>query len=122
MGLALSGACLLHCLMLPVAVLAAPSASAWLGATENTIHWLLVLIALGVSGWALYAGFKRHAAAAVVVLGGVGLVVMLVGAAHLFGRAAETILTLSGAAIVALAHVINVRLCASHTHPAQARR
>jgi hypothetical protein len=111
-GLALSGACLLHCLLLPLAVIAAPSASVWLGATENAVHWLLVLIALGVSGWALYVGFKHHAVAAVVALGGVGLFVMLIGAAHVFGRSAETVLTLSGAGIVAAAHVINLRLCA----------
>jgi len=122
MGLALSGACLLHCLILPVAVIAAPSASAWLGATENTVHWLLVLVALGVSGWALHAGYKRHGAATAIVLGGVGLVVMLVGAAHLFGRAAETVLTLGGAAIVAAAHVINLRMCAHHAHPIAPRR
>jgi len=122
MGLALSGACLLHCLILPVAVIAAPSASAWLGATENTVHWLLVLVAIGISGWALHAGYKRHGAAAVMVLGGLGLVVMVIGAAHLFGRAAETALTLGGAGIVAAAHVINLRMCANHAHPVAARR
>jgi hypothetical protein len=114
MGLALSGACLLHCALVSVAVVAAPAASAWLGATENAVHWLLVMIALVVSGWALYSGFKRHAAATVVMLGGFGLIVMFVGAAHLFGRTAETMLTLTGAGIVAAAHIINLRLCTAH--------
>jgi hypothetical protein len=114
MGLALSGACLLHCVLVAIALIAAPSASVWLGATENAVHWLLVVVALGVSGWALYSGFRRHGDVTVVVLGGVGLAVMFVGAAHLFGRAAETFLTLSGAAIVAAAHLANLRLCAAH--------
>jgi hypothetical protein len=114
MGLALSGACLVHCVLVSAAVLAAPSASAWLGATENAVHWLLVAIALVVSGWALYLGFKRHGATSVLMLGGFGLIVMFVGAAHLFGRAAETVLTLVGAGIVASAHIINLRLCAGH--------
>jgi hypothetical protein len=114
MGLALSGACLVHCLLVSVAVIAAPSASAWLGATENAMHWFLMAIAVVVSGWALYSGFTRHGVATVVMLGIAGLAVMFVGAAHLFGRAAETMLTLGGAGIVAAAHIINLRLCAGH--------
>jgi len=112
MGLALSGACLLHCVLVTAAVLVAPTASVWLGATENAVHWLLVLIALGVSGWAFYSGFKRHGTLTAVLLGAAGLFVMFVAAAHLFGRAAETFLTLSGAGIVAAAHLLNLRLCA----------
>jgi hypothetical protein len=114
MGVALSGACLLHCALVALAVVAAPSAGAWMGATENAVHWLLVVLAVGVSGLAFYSGFRRHGALSIVLLGGLGLSVMFVGAAHLFGRAAETFLTLSGAGIVAVAHLANLRRCAAH--------
>ncbi len=109
-GVVLSGSCLVHCLLLPVAVVAAPSLAIWLGETESSVHWSLFAVALVVSGWALYTGFRRHRVALVMVVGGVGLLVMGVAAAHLFGRAPEAALTLLGASIVALAHVVNLRL------------
>jgi hypothetical protein len=109
-GLVLSGSCLLHCLLLPVAVVAAPSLAVWLGETETSVHWLLFAVALLVSGWALLAGLRRHGAWLVVLVGAAGLLVMAVAAAHLFGRGMEVALTLVGASIVALAHVVNLRL------------
>jgi hypothetical protein len=112
-GLALSGSCLVHCLALPVALIAAPSLAVWLGETETTVHWLLFGIAAVVSGGALFTGFRRHGAGLVVGVGGMGLLVMAVAAAHLFGTSVEATLTLVGASIVALAHVVNLRLCAS---------
>lgn len=120
-GLILSAACLLHCLMLPVALVAAPALAAWLGETETTLHWILFVVALGVSGGALLAGYRRHGVRLVVTAGGAGLAVMAVAAAHLFGASGEAALTLVGAAIVAFAHVVNLRLCggaaeACHEH------
>jgi len=109
-GLVLSAACLLHCLALPVALVAAPTLAVWLGETETTVHWALFAIAAVVSGGALYAGFRRHGATLVVAVGAVGLLVMAVAAAHLFGTSLEAALTLVGASILALAHVVNLRL------------
>lgn len=111
-GIALSAACLAHCLLLPVAIFAAPALHVWLGETETTLHWLLFGVALVVTGWALYVGFQRHAAMSVVVTGSVGLFLMFAAAAHVFGRPTEAMLTIVGAAVVAAAHLLNVRMCA----------
>jgi hypothetical protein len=116
-GLMLSGACLVHCLALPVALLAAPAVAVWLGETETTVHWLLFAIAAVVSGSALYGGFRHHGVALVVAVGAAGLAVMAVAAAHLFGAATEAYLTLLGAAVVAAAHVVNLRLCVGAANP-----
>ena len=115
-GLVLSGSCLLHCLLLPVALVAAPSLAVWLGETETSVHWMLFAVALVVSGWALMAGVRRHGVWLVVTVGAVGLLVMAVAAAHLFGRGLEVALTLIGASIVALAHVVNLRLSLGAGH------
>lgn len=112
-GLVLSGSCFLHCLLLPVALVAAPSLAVWLGETETSVHWLLFAVALLVSGWALLTGLRRHGVWLVVAVGGIGLVVMGVAAAHLFGTSMEVALTLIGASIVALAHLVNLRLSLS---------
>ena len=112
-GLVLSGSCFAHCLLLPVALVAAPSLALWLGETETSVHWLLFAVALAVSGWALLTGLRRHGAWLVVAVGAVGLAVMGVAAAHLFGASMEVALTLIGASIVALAHLVNLRLSLS---------
>jgi len=109
-GLALSVSCLVHCLALPLALVMAPALALWLGGTESTVHWLLFVIAALVSGGALYTGFRRHGTALVVVVGVLGLLVMGVAAAHVFGASLEAALTLIGASILALAHVVNLRL------------
>jgi len=115
-GLVLSGVCLLHCLLLPVAVVAAPALAVWLGETETSVHWLLFAAALLVSGGALLAGLRRHGVWLVVLLGGLGLLAMAAAAAHLFGRGVELVLTVIGASIVALAHVMNLRLSVAAGH------
>lgn len=117
LGIALSGVCLVHCLALPVALLAAPAWHEWLGRTETPLHWLLFVLALVVTGWALYAGFRRHADARVPLTGAAGLAIMLLAAVHLFGRSAEASLTVLGAAVVAWAHVQNVRRCSHSSAP-----
>lgn len=109
-GMTLSAACIVHCLLLPVMVLAAPAWNAWLGETENALHWIMFGVALVVSGYAFFTGYRRHRAANVIVIGAAGLVVMLAAALHLAGPSAEAALTVSGALVVALAHVQNVRL------------
>lgn len=116
-GLALSFACLLHCLALPLGVIAAPALARWLGETETAVHWGLFVLAAGISGAALYSGFRRHGAMLVLVVGAVGLAVMAVAAAHWFGTSLEAALTLIGASILALAHVVNLRLCTMRHAP-----
>jgi hypothetical protein len=115
-GLLLTAACVVHCLVLPVALLAVPVWSTWLGETENVLHWGFFVIALLVSGYALLLGFRRHGAVVVVWVGAVGLLVMLAAAAHLFGRTTEAALSVAGAVIVAAAHVLNLRLHAACVH------
>lgn len=110
LGLVLSGSCLVHCLMLPVAVLLAPALAVWLGETETMLHWCLFAIALLVSGWALYGGYRHHGAWLVIAAGAFGLSVMAVAAAHVLGTPLEAPLTVTGATIVGLAHFMNLRL------------
>jgi len=115
-AIGLSAVCLVHCLLLPVAVAAVPFSHGWLGHDEAAVHWFLFGIGLVVTSWALGAGFRRHGAAVVLLVGMVGLLVMLMGATHLFERWLEATLTVAGALIVGAAHVLNLKLCASCLH------
>jgi len=115
-AIGLSAVCLVHCLLLPVAVAAVPFSHGWLGDDEELVHWVLSRFALVVTTWALGAGFRRHGAAVVLVLGTAGVLVMLMGATHLFERWLEATLTVAGALIVGAAHLLNLRFCASCPH------
>jgi len=116
-AMGLSAVCLVHCLLLPVAVAAVPVWHTWLGNSEAGVHWVLLGIGIVVTVWALAAGFRRHGAALVLVIGALGLTSMLMAATHGFERPIEILLTLTGAAILGIAHVLNLRFCARCSHP-----
>lgn len=105
----LSGACVIHCLLIPVALIVTPAIGGHLLGAETTTHWFILGVAAPVSAVALGAGYKRHGHGVTVWLGLAGLLVMLLGVSHLFGRTFEAPVTLLGVAMVALAHLLNVR-------------
>jgi len=102
----LSVACLVHCLALPVAAAALP-AFAGLFETPEWTHAALLALALPLSFSALVAGYRRHGRRLPIVVGGVGLALMAAGVAFEEMRLAEVGLTVSGATLVALAHLRN---------------
>lgn len=111
---ALSNLCLLHCLALPllaallpilVPVLAPVMASggdslhgpAWL-------HWLLLGVALPVSGYALWRGMESHGGRLPLLLAGLGFPLMAAGALLHDNGLVEPTLTVAGGLLVAFAH------------------
>lgn len=121
-GVGLSALCVLHCLFLPAAASAAPMLMPELGEVvglNHDWHLTLLIVAAPVSliglGWGVrstHAGWRLFAA------GLVGLVLMGIGASHVFDRTIETVLTLSGVSILAFAHLANwrARTRAGHVH------
>ncbi len=106
LGMLLSGLCALHCvaglvlvsvLGLGGGVLLAPS-----------IHRVGLALAIGVGAVTIGLGVRRHGKMAPLALGATGLALMGAGlfAPHGAGEAA---LTIAGVALVAAAHVLNLR-------------
>jgi hypothetical protein len=54
-----SVACLLHCLLLPIAIAVAPGMARLAGATEGP-HLLIFLLAIPASAMAMLGGYRRH--------------------------------------------------------------
>jgi hypothetical protein len=106
-GLGLSGLCLGHCLLLPLAAAGLPLLGAW--AESPWVHVVLVLIAAPVAGLSLLLPKRgQPRAPAVVGVGVVGLALLVFGA---FGpEAAEHAATIAGSLMLALAHGLNWRL------------
>ena len=116
-AIALSGLCLLHCLALPLIILVLPA----LGADDGGhFHVQMLIVVVPVSVVAFAMGIKRHRRYAVVAAGVVGIGLMAIGAtvAHdRFGLLADTLLTVSGALILATAHFYNSKLSRHRARP-----
>jgi hypothetical protein len=111
-AIGLSALCLVHCLAIPVTLLALPLFAHELISHQSFVHWLLLVLALPLSAFALLRGYRRHRYLPVVVAGVIGISTMFVGVAHLGGLELELPLSIAGALCLVYAHVQNMR----HSH------
>ncbi len=103
----LSSLCLVHCLLLPLLLLALPALAVTLHVgllATGGFHWLLIAVAVPVSALALWKGFVRHHNRQPAVLALLGFALMALGAMAHGQPLAESGLTIAGGALVALAH------------------
>ena len=113
LAVALSGVCLVHCLALSAAAISAP-ALVGLSFDAGWTHLAMLVLVIPVSILALPRGYREHGRPQVLWLGGLGLTLLVLGATighHLYGPAADTALTVSGALILAAAHLLNALWC-----------
>jgi len=111
LALFLSGLCLVHCLLTPMAVSLVPMLGTTLLAGEAMHGWLLLLV-IPNSAFALTLGCRRHRRLLLPLLGGTGLV--LLAAAPVLGEyreGMETPVTVIGVLTLAAAHLANFREC-----------
>ncbi len=112
-SISLSALCAIHCLVAPLTVALLPSL-AGLSLHDETFHMWMVIAILPMSIYALTLGCKKHQHSRVLALGGLGLLVLvatvLLGHDRL-GENWEKILTVVGASLVALGHILNFRYC-----------
>ena len=104
LAIALSLACVIHCLALPVILIAVPSIVAVYLDSEY-FHMWMVLAAIPTSIYALTLGCKEHKRNEFIVIAAIGLIFLL--SALFFGEAAEQPLTVAGASFLSLAHWLN---------------
>lgn len=107
-GVMLSTACIIHCLVFPLALVILPSWSSALSLPEE-FHLVMVALAVPLSSYVLLV--SRHRAGNLglrLAIGFTGLALM-VGALFVEGELLETGLTTLGAAMVASAHILNWR-------------
>ena len=109
-GLGLSGLCLVHCLVLPVALSALP----WLGIVfeDEWVHMLFAAVAIPVAFIAFIPGFLKHHLKSVLFLGLTGVVLLLLGSVghELVGHNVAHWVTVFGGVSLVSAHIANFRL------------
>lgn len=77
-GIAASVFCAIHCAIAPILLIAAPAlGGVW---THPLSHLAIAALVLPVAGFALRSGLRSHGRRWVAVLGGLGIVLVLVGA------------------------------------------
>lgn len=106
--------CLIHCLVLPVLLIALPVLATMLVIPE-AFHTIAFAIALPTSALAMASGYARHSRSGPMLLAGTGLILLGIGAFAMDSEAAERVVTSVGAVTLAIAHVLNWR-----ARPAQA--
>jgi hypothetical protein len=113
MAIAVSGVCVLHCLVTPFLLVMVPALT-WVDVSEGAFHRVLLFLILPTSAVALSLGCRRHRDPVVLLLGVSGL--LLLGITGLWGHGlvgetGERISTVIASAILATGHLRNYRLC-----------
>jgi hypothetical protein len=112
-AIGLSFMCVLHCIALPLTLVALPSVTSLLALNDERFHLWLVFAVIPISLFAVLLGYLHHKRLNVLLISAVGLS-MLVGAAmfghEVLGEKGEVVLTLFGAVLIAYSHISNFRL------------
>jgi cytochrome c biogenesis factor len=113
LAIALSGLCVVHCLLTPVALVLFPVLAAT-SVADDHFHMLLLGLVLPASLVALVLGCRRHKDHLVISLGGIGLVLLMftaIGGHAVLGERGERWSTVLGSVTLALGHLRNHYLC-----------
>ncbi|WP_258001511.1 MerC domain-containing protein [Fischerella thermalis] len=112
-AIALSTTCAIHCLFLPILLVALP-ALATTSVGSESFHRLLLWFAFPVSVLALTQGCRRHKDRIVIGAGVLGLALLTTTAIaghNLLSEDGERVATALGATVLAFGHIRNYRLC-----------
>ena len=113
MAICFSSLCIIHCLLLPIALIVIPTASIQFLADE-VFHQALVVVVLLTSVSALFMGCKLHKNWKVMYYAVAGLLVLIFASIFghdVLGEWAEKLLTVIGSLCVIYGHIQNYRLC-----------
>ncbi|MCG8669575.1 MAG: MerC domain-containing protein [Pseudomonadales bacterium] len=115
LAISLSLLCTIHCLAVPVLLVALPSLAS-LRLDNEAFHIWMIIAVLPISLYALTLGCKKHKRYRVVAFGCAGLVFLVAAilGEDLFGEAGEKSLTVIGSALLIWGHIQNYRLCREH--------
>ena len=113
LAISLSFLCVVHCLLLPFAVVVLPILGASFLEGEAFHFWLLFLV-IPTSVYSLWLGCQKHGRLEIFTIGLLGLfllsLIVLLGVDAL-GETLERLSTVAGATIIAMAHLRNMRAC-----------
>lgn len=119
-GIWISGACMIHCLVLPVAL---TTLSVWptMGAVHAWLHPVFAVLLVPTTAGAAWHGWHHHRRVGVMLLFTIGLAVVALGGVlgHLVpGATVETVITVTGSILLVTGHWRNWRFSRPYHTPA----
>ncbi|GHF00678.1 MerC domain-containing protein [Thalassotalea profundi] len=117
-SIGLSMLCAIHCMLLPLLLVALPSLGALQLDNEAFHIWMLIAV-IPTSIYALTLGCKKHKRYRLLIWGITGLTLMILAVTlghNIIGETGEKILTLLGAFCVVIAHFGNFKRCRQHSN------
>lgn len=122
-GTTASMVCAVHCALLPVLISLLPALGLGVLAM-NGLEWSFVVFATSLGLFSLWLGYRRHRVyrALAFLAPGLGLVWLgvLVPQIHLQPLRHAVVMT-AGGTLIAIAHLVNLRLSHGHVHDANCR-
>ncbi|MDC1311558.1 MerC domain-containing protein [Burkholderiales bacterium] len=117
-SIGLSLVCAVHCLFVPILLVAVPSLAS-LPLESETFHAWMIAAVLPISIFALTLGCKKHKRYKILILGLLGLTSLISALLleSLVGETGEKLFTLLGAGLIAWGHFTNFKLCQQHDNP-----
>jgi hypothetical protein len=117
-GAAISSLCLVHCLLIPVAVLFLPALSTYLPASEDKTHSILLGLVVVAAAFSFIPGYRvhRHPLPFFISAAGIGLLILSGAFIHdLLGHDREAPISVIGSLLIISAHWVNHSKCKSCT-------
>ncbi len=108
-AIALSGLCLVHCLLLPIIIVTLPLFAQF---SAGHFHTQMLIVVVPVSLFAFTLGYRHHGNMAIMAWGIAGIAILFIGGnvAHAnFGPLADILLTMAGSIVLATSHYYNNR-------------
>ena len=109
LAISISAACVIHCLFAPTLIIFAYSFLSF-SVESELIHYIILTLALPISGLALVLGYRNHKVLSFLMIGITGLSLMLLAVLLVEGTS-EKVLTVIGSCTVAYAHYKNHKVC-----------
>ena len=112
-AISLSFLCIVHCLFTPTFLILAPSFLT-LSIDNEFIHYLIILLAIPISLYALTLGYRAHDRITFLFIGIIGLSMLFTAilmGENILSEYGEKGITLFGSIIVAYSHFKNLQIC-----------
>ncbi len=108
-ALSASALCLIHCLALPVLLMAVPGMIG-LFVESEAFHYVALALVLPTALAAFWIGYRRHRVAGPALLGAAGAGFLAIALAPSASEISETWLTVAGSLLLIAGHAMNWRL------------
>lgn len=121
-AIALSTLCVVHCLLLPIILLALPTLTSVAFFSDERFHSWLLFAVIPISFLAIVMGYVHHRSGLIVAITSVGMMILILVALfghQILGERGEVVASVVGSLCVAYGHLRNFRLrkFKSRCHP-----